>query len=68
MTNNKEKILIIGGAGYIGSVLTPKLVENNFNVTVIDVFKNQDNIFNNILFNKNLDIKKWMQEKLMLIF
>jgi len=58
MTNNNEKILIIGGAGYIGSVLTPKLIENNFSVTVIDVFKNQDNIFNNILLNKSLDIKK----------
>lgn len=32
----KERILITGGAGYIGSVLTPFLVEKGFSVTVID--------------------------------
>ena len=30
------KILITGGAGYIGSILTPILLKNNFSVTVID--------------------------------
>ncbi len=33
---NHQKILITGGAGYIGSVLTTKLLELGFQVTVID--------------------------------
>ena len=32
----KKSILITGGAGYVGSVLTKKLVEQNFDVKVID--------------------------------
>lgn len=32
----KQKVLITGGAGYIGSILTPTLLQNNFHVTVID--------------------------------
>lgn len=32
------KILITGGAGYIGSLLTKKFLENNFKVTVYDNF------------------------------
>ncbi len=33
-----NKILITGGAGYIGSMLTPQLLSNGYNVTVIDNF------------------------------
>ena len=32
-----KNILITGGAGYIGSKLATKLLELNFNVTVLDV-------------------------------
>ena len=34
----KKKILITGGAGYIGSMLSTYLVNEGHNVTVIDKF------------------------------
>ena len=41
------KVLITGGAGYIGSVLTPYLLEKNFRVTVLDnLFYKQDSLLN----------------------
>lgn len=33
-----KKVLIIGGAGYVGSELTPLLLDNNFRVSVYDLF------------------------------
>lgn len=38
-----EKILITGGAGYIGSILTPFLLENGYRVTVLDNFTYNQN-------------------------
>jgi nucleoside-diphosphate-sugar epimerase len=36
MTPDAEKILVIGGAGYIGSVLTRQLLDQGYHVTVFD--------------------------------
>jgi nucleoside-diphosphate-sugar epimerase len=36
-------ILITGGAGYIGSILTPRLLERGHNVTVVDNFMYKQN-------------------------
>jgi dTDP-L-rhamnose 4-epimerase len=39
--NIKKNILITGGAGFIGSALSLKLVENGYNVTVLDCLSAQ---------------------------
>jgi len=49
-----KNIFITGGAGYVGSVLTPALLSKNYNVTVYDLF-----IYGNTLEkHKNLKIIK----------
>ena len=43
----KEKILITGGAGYIGSILVPSLLDAGYEITVIDnFFYNQSSLLN----------------------
>jgi nucleoside-diphosphate-sugar epimerase len=64
-----KKILIIGGSGYIGQVLTSYLLSKGFEVDVVDnLIYNQNNIalynFNNPKFTYfNLDIKYLFKEK-----
>lgn len=33
---NNKRILLTGGSGYIGSVVTKRLIERGYNVTVFD--------------------------------
>ena len=49
-----KKILITGGAGYIGSMLSTRLIEKGYQVTVVDLLKydNKDSL-NHLYFNKN---------------
>ena len=51
-----KKILITGGAGYIGSKLVTKLLDMNFKVTVIDVLKFSSKPLNHLFNNKNFEL------------
>lgn len=51
-----KNIFVSGGAGYIGSVLVPKLLENGYKVTVLDNFMYQQNSLAPHFINKNLTV------------
>ena len=53
-----KKILITGGAGYIGSKLATKLINNNFKVTVVDSLKFSSKSLNHLFNNKNFTFIK----------
>lgn len=50
------KILLTGGAGYIGSILTQFLLELGYKVTVIDNFMYRQNSLNHVMHYQNLTI------------
>jgi UDP-glucose 4-epimerase len=52
----KKRILITGGAGYIGSHVTQAFINNNFNVIIFDSFVGSDET-NVLKFKKNKNVK-----------
>lgn len=51
-----RKILVTGGAGYIGSVLVPELLNVGHHVTVIDNFMYRQPSLAGVIANPNLDL------------
>ena len=50
------KVLITGGAGYIGSLLCDYLLKENHKVTVVDNFLFSRSSLNSYYYNKNFDV------------
>ncbi|MBI1883210.1 MAG: SDR family oxidoreductase [Chlamydiae bacterium] len=53
-----QTIYITGGAGYVGSVLVPKLLGRGYRVKVIDLFIYGDHVFDSVVEHPNLEIIK----------
>ena len=51
-----SKILITGGAGYIGSMLSTKLLEAGHLVTVVDLLKYDKGSLNHLYFYKKFNL------------
>jgi len=53
---DRQKVLVTGGAGYIGCILVEYLLQMNFQVTVLDNFMFRQSGLNHLCDNKNLTI------------
>jgi nucleoside-diphosphate-sugar epimerase len=54
----RKNILITGAAGYIGSMLSTKLVSLNYNVTAVDILKYDKNSLSHLFGKKNFKFIK----------
>ena len=53
MTSIKQ-VLVTGGAGYVGAVLVPKLLESGYAVKVLDLYMYGDHVLDPVKDNPNL--------------
>ncbi|MBT5265076.1 MAG: NAD-dependent epimerase/dehydratase family protein [Rhodospirillaceae bacterium] len=54
MPDTQRSILVTGGAGYVGSLLVPKLLAAGHRVTVLDLYMYGDDLFSDLADNPNL--------------
>ena len=65
--NNLKTILVTGGAGYVGSVLVPKLLNAGYKVKVLDLYIYGDHVLNTVKDNPNLtEVKGDIRDKRLL--
>ncbi|MDI6732073.1 MAG: NAD-dependent epimerase/dehydratase family protein [Candidatus Margulisbacteria bacterium] len=52
--NKLKSVLVTGGAGYVGSVLVPKLLKSGYKVKVIDLYIYGNDVLDSVRDNPNL--------------
>ena len=52
--NNTKKVLVTGGAGYVGAVLVPKLLSKGYHVKVIDLYIYGEDVLDKVKDHPNL--------------
>ena len=63
MANRFRRVMVTGGAGYVGSCLVPKLLDAGYEVTVLDLFLFGEDIFAHLRDNPRLtEIKGDLRE------
>lgn len=50
-----NQVLVTGGAGYVGSVLVPKLLDKGYHVKVLDLYIFREDVFDSLKDNPNLE-------------
>ena len=67
MDERIKNILVTGGAGYVGAVLVPKLLDKGYNVSVIDLYIFGEDVLKAVKSNPNLkEIKGDIRDKKLL--
>ena len=54
MSTDLKQILVTGGAGYVGSALIPRLLQEGYKVNVLDLYLYGDHVFDSVKDNPNL--------------
>ena len=53
--NGIETVLVTGGAGYVGAVLVPKLIDKGYRVRVLDLYMYGDDVLDSVKGNPKLE-------------
>ncbi len=55
MDNSIKVVLVTGGAGYVGGMLVPRLLDEGYHVKVLDLYIYGEDVFKNLRDNKCLE-------------
>lgn len=50
-----KRVLVTGGAGYVGAVLVPRLIENGYHVRVLDLYMYGEHVLDSVKDNPGLE-------------